>query len=113
MTAVRTRARRTTLARWGGPLALAATLAIAALAYFATRPAPVQPLPPIVHQPTPVAPTQSLAALRTLNRDATPETLRLPGLQSGKSGVASSDAPLQPRFSRDPESMANLLGTPR
>ncbi len=66
----------------------------------------------IVSHPSPIAPTQSLAALRTLNRNATPETLRLPSPSTGSSRT-DPVATMQPQFSRDPDSVANLLGSNR
>ena len=114
LAAVRARTRRTTMARYAGPLAVATMLTLAAGVYMAThagsRPINVEPTivknAARIDQPT-------FAALRTLNRDATPETLRFPSSTVGSSVGSDPSAVMQPRYARDPEAMARLLGSSR
>lgn len=110
--AMRARAVRRTLVRWATLASVAAALLLAALAFSMTRPAALPPRPTIVQDTPPsISPpsmTQpTMATLRSLNQNATPETLRLP---SGFSGSAPA-VTMSPRDARTPESVARALGT--
>jgi len=110
------RSRRVVVARLGGALALAAVLALAVFAYTTSHARPDRTiitatnshLPPS-HAPLPASPT--MAALRTLNQDATPETLRFPNdVSTSTSGPSTV---IQPVDANDARSIARLLGSER
>lgn len=114
LAAVRDRKQRLVIARIGAISAIAAALALAAIGYMLMRPTPPKPTelatPNGPVRPQPVQPNGSqaptLAALRNLNRDGSPESLRLPTVASGSVGAAST----RPSDARNPDSVARLLG---
>ncbi len=110
---IRASTRRRRLARALTLSGLAAALLLAVVAFAMTRPVRTSsvPLPPVVHNSSPVLTQPTMATLRALNRDSTPETLRLPSSPIGSAAAAS--VAVSPRDARDPESMARVLGASR
>lgn len=114
LAAVRDRKQQIVIARIGAISAIAAAIALAAIGSMLLRPAPpkptelVTPNGPVRPQPAQPAGSQAptLAALRKLNRDGSPDSLRLPTVASGSVGAASS----RPSDARNPDSVARLLG---
>lgn len=90
---------------------LAAALLLAVLAFAMMRPArtPETLSPPVVRTTTPTMSEPTMATLRTLNRNSTPETLHLPSTPSGAASAAG--ASISPRDALDPESVARVLGS--